>query len=305
MLATPGPLPTGPDWLFEVKWDGWRVLADVEDGRLRLASRSGRDVTAHFPELSDLLELAPDVLLDGEVVMLENGLPSFTALADRLHRTLDERTARARPATFMAFDVLRLYGVPLLDRPFGERRATLERLDTAGLGTVSLSPVYTDGEALLQATSAQGMEGVVAKRKDAIYRPGRRSPAWVKTTHRRTQVCVVGGWRPERTHDSRVGALLLGMPSPAGLVFSGRVGSGLAGDTVQRVLRERLAAVAVGRSPFTAKLPRADAVGARWCDPAVLVEVVSAGWTEGGKLRHPVFRGIRDDLEITDVVREQ
>jgi bifunctional non-homologous end joining protein LigD len=304
MLATPGPLPTGPNWLYEVKWDGWRVLADVEDGRLRLSSRSGRDVTAHFPELADVLDLAPDVLLDGEVVMLENGVPSFTALADRLHRTLDERTARARPVTYMAFDVLRLYGVPLLDRPFGERRATLERLDTDPLPTVSLSPVYTDGEALLEATGAQGMEGVVAKRRDAVYRPGRRSPAWVKVTHRRTQVCVVGGWRPERTHDSRVGALLLGMPSPDGLVFSGRVGSGLAGDAVQRVLKERLAAVAVERPPFTERLPRTDSAGARWCDPAIVVEVDTVGWTEGGKLRHPVFRGIRDDLELSDVIRE-
>ncbi len=304
MLATPGTLPTGPEWLYEVKWDGMRLLADVVDGVLTLRSRSGRDVTTHFPELSDLLRLAPDVLLDGEVVLLEDGVPSFTALADRMHRPVEERTARRRPVTFMAFDVLRLYGVDLLARPFHERRATLERLDTAGLGTVSLSPIYTDGAALLAATGQRGMEGVVAKRRDGIYRPGKRSPSWIKVTHRRTQSCLVGGWRPEKTSASRVGALLLGVLSREGLTFAGRVGSGLAGDTVQRVLGERLAAVAAPSPPFADAVPRLDANGARWCEPAIIVEVDHLGWTDAGKLRQPVFRGIRDDQEPADAVRQ-
>jgi bifunctional non-homologous end joining protein LigD len=304
MLATPGGLPTGGDWLYEVKWDGMRVLADVVDGALTLRSRTGKDVTTHFPELSDLLRLAPDVLLDGEVVLLDDGVPSFAALAERMHRVVDERTARRRPVTFMAFDVLRLYGVDLLARPFDERRATLERLDTAGLTTVSLSPVYTDGPALLAATAARGMEGVVAKRRDGLYRPGRRSPSWVKTTHRRTQSCLVGGWRPERTSPARIGALLLGVLSRDGLVFAGRVGSGLAGDAMQRVLGERLSAVAAPSPPFADAVPRPDAAGARWCEPAIVVDVDHLGWTEAGRLRQPVFRGIRDDLEPADAVRE-
>ena len=304
MLATPGPLPTGGDWLYEVKWDGMRLLADVVDGVLTLRSRSGRDVTTHFPELADVLRLAPDVLLDGEVVMLEDGIPSFTALADRMHRAVEERTARLRPVTFMVFDVLRLYGVDLRARPFHERRATLERLDTAGLTTVSLSPVYTDGPALLAATAQRGMEGVLAKRRDGIYRPGKRSASWVKTTHRRTQACLVGGWRPERTSPSRIGALLLGVLSRDGLTFAGRVGAGLAGDTAQRVLGERLAAVAAPSPPFADVVPRPDALGARWCEPAIVVEVDHLGWTEAGKLRQPVFRGIREDLEPADAVRE-
>jgi len=304
MLATPGSLPTGTDWLYEVKWDGMRLLADVLDGVLTLRSRSGRDVTTHFPELADLLQLAPDVLLDGEVVLLEDGVPSFTALADRMHRSVEERTARRQPVTFMAFDVLRLYGVDLLARPFHERRATLERLDTAGLTTVSLSPIYTDGRALLAATGQRGMEGVVAKRRDGTYRPGKRSTGWVKVTHRRTQSCLVGGWRPEKTSASRVGALLLGVLSREGLTFAGRVGSGLAGDTVQRVLGERLAAVAAPSPPFADRVPRPDANGAHWCEPGIVVEVDHLGWTDAGKLRQPVFRGIRDDLEPADAVRE-
>lgn len=308
MLATPGDLPIGPEWLFEVKWDGMRLLADVVDGSLRMASRSGRDVTANFPELAGLAQLAPDLLLDGEVVLLEHGVPSFRALADRMHTPVEERVALARPVTYMAFDLLRLYGVPLLDRPLHERRATLERLDAAAVPALQLSPTYTDGEALLAATGARGMEGVVAKRRDGAYRPGLRSPGWVKTTHRHSQACVVGGWRPEGTgtakvNAARVGALLLGVPDADGVLrFAGRVGSGLASAAAQRTLTARL--VDAAASPFVDRLPRPDTVGARWCRPDVVVEVSHLGWTDAGKLRQPVFRGIRDDLEPTDVHHE-
>ncbi len=308
MLATPGDLPTGPDWVYEVKWDGMRVLADVDEGRLRLFSRSGRDATANFPELRGLAGVVPDVLLDGEVVLLDHGVPSFRALADRMHSVVEERVALARPVTYMVFDVLRLYGVPLLGRPLAERRATLERLDLTAVPAAALSPTYTDGPALLAATGSRGMEGVVAKRRDGVYRPGVRSPSWVKTTHRHAQACVVGGWRPEkvgtaRVSASRIGALLLGVPDADGaLRFAGRVGSGLAGDAVQRTLAARL--VDAGASPFADRLERADAHGARWCEPGVVVEVSHLGWTDAGKLRQPVFRGVRDDLSPADVHHE-
>jgi bifunctional non-homologous end joining protein LigD len=302
MLATPGALPEGPDWLFEVKWDGMRLIADVADGRVRLSSRSERDVTANFPELGALTDLAPDVLLDGEVVLLENGVPSFAALTDRMHGPVAPRVAQARPVTFMVFDVLRLYGVPLLERPFGERRETLERLDLASVPVLSLSPIYTDGPALLEATRQRGMEGVVAKRRDGVYRPGRRSPGWTKVTHRHSRTCIVGGWRPERGSADRVGALLLGVPDGGSLRYVGRVGSGLAGESVQRVLRERL--VPVAAPPFAGPMPRAEVVGARWCEPHVVVEVGHAGRTEGGRLWHPVFRGLRDDLDPAHVESE-
>jgi bifunctional non-homologous end joining protein LigD len=295
MLATPGALPAGPEWLFEVKWDGMRLLADVADGRIRLSSRSERDVTANFPELAAITDLVPDILLDGEVVLLESGMPSFAALADRMHGPVAPRIAQARPVTFMVFDVLRLYGVPLLERPFTERRGTLERLDLASIPVLSLSPIYTDGPALLEATQQRGMEGVVAKRRDGVYRPGRRSPTWTKITHRNAQACLVGGWRPERGDANRIGALLLGVPGGGGLRYVGRVGSGLAGERVQRLLRERLAQVGV--SPFAGRLPRTEADGARWCEPNTVVEVSHTGWTEAGRLWHPVFRGVRDDLD--------
>jgi bifunctional non-homologous end joining protein LigD len=302
MLATPGGLPNGPEWLFEVKWDGMRVLADVDEGRLRLTSRTERDVTANYPELAGLPRLAPDVLLDGEVVLLERGVPSFAALADRMHSPVDPRTALARPVTYMVFDVLRLYGVSLVDRPLEERRATLERMDLAAVPNLSLSPGYTDGRALLEATRARGMEGVVAKRRDSPYRPGRRSPAWVKASHQHTQVCLVGGWRPERSSGARIGALLLGLPDGTGLRYVGKVGAGLAGTTAQRVLQERL--VRVDPPPFVERVPRPDSVGARWCAPTTVVEVAHLGWTDGGRLRQPVYRGVRDDLEPDQVLQE-
>src|SRR5215207_227740 len=138
MLATAGTLPSGSDIFFEVEWDGMRLLADVADGRLRLTDRGGRDLTAAFPELAGLARLAPDVLLDGEVVLLDGGAPSFAALIDRMHEPVDPRAAQARPVTYMVFDVLRLYGVPLLERPTGERRATLERLDVDSVANLSV-----------------------------------------------------------------------------------------------------------------------------------------------------------------------
>lgn len=302
MLATPGALPSGPEWLFEVKWDGMRLLADVADGQVRLSSRSERDVTANFPELAALTALAPDVLLDGEVVLLENGVPSFAALAERMHGPVAPRVAQARPVTFMVFDVLRLYGVPLLQRPFVERRGTLERLDLASVPVLSLSPIYTDGAALFDATRERGMEGVVAKRRDGVYRPGRRGPSWTKVTHRHSQACLVGGWRPERSGSNRIGALLLGVPDGGGLRYVGRVGSGLAGDRVQRLLWDRLTQVEM--PPFAGPLPRAEVAGARWCDPQTVIEVSHSGWTEAGRLWHPVFRGLRDDLDPAHVELE-
>ncbi|WP_211177180.1 non-homologous end-joining DNA ligase [Pseudonocardia acidicola] len=304
MLATPGALPRGPEWVYEVKWDGMRLLAEVADRRARLVSRSERDVTGNFPELAGLPTVVPDALFDGEVVLLDDGVPSFAALADRMHGPVSVARAQARPVVFMVFDILRLYGVPLLDRPLGERRATLERLDFRSVPAVQLSPLYTDGAALLEATAQRGMEGVVAKHRDAPYRPGRRSSGWVKVAHRLSQTCLVLGWRPERVGDSRVGALLLGVPDADGaLRYAGRVGSGLASDTVQRVLREVLDGLPSTDSPVDGQVPRVDAAGARWCEPALVVEVVHLGWTDGGRLRQPVFRGVRADVDPAEIRR--
>jgi bifunctional non-homologous end joining protein LigD len=179
MLATPGDLPVGPEWVYEVEWDGLRVLAEVADGALRLVTQEGQDVTPCFPELAGLTHLVPDVVLDGTVVLLTHGKPDAEALAARL------RGAPPGPhATLMLSDILRLYGVELHDRSQDERRATLERLDLDRVPGVAASPVYTDGPALRAAVRQRGLPGVLAKRRDAPYRPG-PATTWVRVNGRR------------------------------------------------------------------------------------------------------------------------
>ncbi|HEX8767897.1 MAG TPA: non-homologous end-joining DNA ligase [Jatrophihabitans sp.] len=306
MLATPGPQPIGEDWQHEVKWDGMRVLADVSATGLRLFSRSGRDVTVSFPELAGVTAGVKDALIDGEIIALRAGIPSFAALADRMHvadARRAEELAETQPVTVMAFDVLRLYGVDLLQRPLVERRTSLDRLSLPE-ATWRSSPVYADGPALLAATLDQGLEGVVAKRRGSIYQPGRRSPDWIKTAHRFHQVCLVGGWRPEIGSPEEIGALLLGMPDGAGgLAFAGRVGSGIS-RSVGQDLKRLLGPLRLARPPFSTAVPRLDAAGASWCEPTVVVEVRHLGWTTGDRLRQPVFRGVRSDLDPAEVRRE-
>ncbi len=312
MLAIPADARHGISsdanaWAYEIKWDGMRVLADLRGSQVRMASRTGNDVTTAFPELAEVGPGHPDSLLDGEVVVLRHGLPSFAALADRMH-VRDPRRARAlaisSPASYMVFDLLRIYGVELMSRSWQERRDALERLALPRRGW-QLSPVYDDRDALLTATREQGLEGVVAKRRGARYQPGVRSSDWVKLAHRRVQACVVGGWRPESNTSGRIGALLLGVwdADASGvevLRYAGRVGSGLAG-AAEPVLRELLEPLRADQQPFGMPLPRTDSSGAVWVRPEVVVEVRYKGRTEGGRLREPVFRGVRSDVDPTRV----
>jgi bifunctional non-homologous end joining protein LigD len=300
----------GAAWAYEVKWDGMRVLADITDGTVRLLSRTSHDITTAFPELAGLGAQHPDVLLDGEVVVLRDGVPSFAALADRMHVRDPRRSralARSAPATFIVFDVLRLYGVDLVARPWQERRDALERLAPNGQAW-QLSPVYDDRDALVAATLEQGLEGVVAKRRSARYAPGARNGDWVKLAHRRFASCLVGGWRAEVNGPGRIGALLVGVwdADAAGarvLRYAGRVGSGLTVDA-ERELRRVLAPLELGGQPFAAAPPRVDAAGAVWVRPEVVVEVRHKGHTEGGRLREPVFRGVRTDVDPATVTDE-
>lgn len=307
MLATravdPADLPTGPEWVYEVKWDGVRLLADTTGAHLRLLSRTGREVTVAYPELADLAGIQGAVL-DGEVVAMVDGVPSFAALAERMHvrdparaRVLAERL----PVTYIVFDVLRLYGVDLTARPWSERREVLERLGASGHAW-QLSQVYDDRDALVAATLEQHLEGVVAKRRASRYVPGVRSPDWVKLAHRRTRTCLVGGWRPETSDDRRIGALLIGVPvEGGGLRFAGRVGSGLASAAAQEQLAPLLHARRRPASPFVTTVPREDATGTTWVRPTLPVEVRYLGRTEGGRLRQPVFLGVRPDLAEADL----
>ena len=301
MLATPttGPtgLPRGPEWAFEVKWDGVRALADTTSGALRLWSRNEREITAAYPELAGLAAL-PGTVLDGEIVLMADGIPSFTALAERMH-VRDPRRAEAlaaqRPVTFVVFDVLRHDGVDLTREGYDERRAVLSGL--ALPEHVQLSPVYPDGAELWQVTAQLGLEGVVAKRRASTYQPGRRSPDWVKAPHRHTRAALVGGWREETTGSGRLGAVLFGARDADGaLRYLGRAGSGLTGaraGTLTRLLAEH----ARSDSPFDDDVPAVDARGTHWVDPVVVVDTLYLARNPTGRLRQPVVRGVRTDTD--------
>jgi bifunctional non-homologous end joining protein LigD len=301
----------GAAWAYEVKWDGVRVLAHIGErpggGRLRLVSRAGNEVTAAYPELAMASALAgvhPDAVLDGEVVVMRDGIPSFSALAMRMHVRDPRRAAdlaAASPATYLAFDVLRLDGADVTALPWSDRRALLDSV-AEGSGPSSrwrASPVYDDRDALLEATRAAGLEGVVAKRRSSRYHPGQRTGDWLKLAHKRVQSTLVGGWRWETGARDRLGALLVGVPDAAGgLDFAGRVGSGITG-AVAAELQSRLTPSEV--CPFTTDVPAVDAAGTIWTAPRVVVDVRYLGKGEQGRLRQPVFRGIRDDLTTGDV----
>lgn len=310
MLATPcSRLPTGEEWVHEVKWDGMRVLADVTADRVRLTSRTEKDVTVSFPELAGPGGLAGlagrDLLLDGEVVVLDDedgGRPSFARLGQRMHvgsRVRAGALAGLHPVTFLLFDVLRLDGHDLTDRAWTERRRLLESLGPGGVHWQAPA-VHEDGPLLWELTGQQRLEGVVSKRRESRYEPGVRSRSWMKRAHRHRVSYVIGGWRPEVGSTTRLGAVLVGSPSPAGLAYRGRVGSGIAGRA-GTVLLDALRPLAAEACPFVTEVPPVDRQGTVWVEPVLVVDVESHGVTRGDRLRQPSYRGLRTDLTAQEV----
>ncbi|MCW3841448.1 non-homologous end-joining DNA ligase [Micromonospora yasonensis] len=301
MLAMTGQLPAGAGWAYEFKWDGVRALADISHGDRHFYARSGVEITTAYPELLNLAEQVDDALLDGEVVLFnELGQPSFTALAERMHVRNPAKAARLAaimPVTYMIFDLLRLGGEDLTGRPYRERRAALESL---GLGAArwAVPPAFADGPATYQAAGEHGLEGVMAKRVESAYRPGVRSPDWVKVKLEVTGDFVVGGWRPGAR---KIGGLLVGVPRPDGrLTYRGRVGGGI-GAALERELLRELEPLRAGASPFAGDVPREDARGAIWVTPQVVVEVKYGQRTPDGRLRFPRLLRLRPDKPPEEV----
>ena len=304
MLATKGDVvPTGDEWSHEVKWDGVRMLADVQEGadRARLTTRNGNDATVAWPDLSPAPMGGRDLLVDGEVIGINDaGVPDFAVIQERMHvrsATTAARLAKSVPATFMVFDVMRLDGRDLTGLPLAERRAILEGLD---LGGWQVPPTYDDGAMLREATLAQGLEGIVSKRLTSTYQPGVRSKAWLKFAHRHRFSFVVGGWRPQEGTKDRLASLLVGEPTAEGLLYRGRVGSGI-GGAASRLLSEQLAGREVGVSPFADDVPAVDARGTRWVEPFLVVDVDSLNKMPVTRLRQPSYRGVRTDIGPEDV----
>jgi len=301
MLATRGThVPAGDEWQHEVKWDGMRVLVDVRGGAARLFSRNEIDATISFPELAGLP--VDDVLLDAEVVAFADGVPSFAALAERMHVSRADRAKRLSerlPVTLLVFDLLRLGDRDLLDQPLAVRRERLGELDLQH-DRWQTPPVYADGRMLFDATYEQGLEGIVSKRLTSRYRPGLRSKDWLKFAHRRRESYVVGGWRLETDSQDRLGAVLVGQPTDDGLLYRGRVGSGIAGRKAA-VLREVLSGLTRTTTPFADEVPKIDALGTTWVEPVLVVDIESLGPSAQGRIRQPSYVGTRADLTPEDL----
>ncbi len=309
MLASSGArsdvVHSAEEWLVEMKWDGIRAIATVRDGRLRVASRSGRDITGEYPELADLADRVPgDAVLDGEIVALDNrGRPDFGLLQQRMNLT-DPRevaaAARAVPVRLLLFDLLAADGRSWLGEPCSRRREALEALvETSEV--IDVPPAFDGDFDEGFATSLRlGLEGVVAKRADSPYVPGRRSSAWIKVKHSLTQEVVVVGWRPGKR---AIASLLLAVPDEDGtLRYAGRVGSGFS-DRQLAEIEARLSPIERATSPAQ-DVPGVDASDARWVTPRFVGEVEHAQWTADGRLRHARWRGWRDDKAPDDVRRE-
>jgi bifunctional non-homologous end joining protein LigD len=292
-------------WAYEIKWDGVRAIAFVEGGRVRLQTRTGRDVTARYPELRGLGAAlgSREAVLDGEVVSLgPDGRPSFQRLQSRMHLTSEHavrRLSEREPVTYIAFDLLFLDGHSLMGRPYLERREALASLDLAGRAWQAPAHHVGDGAALLAASRAQGLEGILAKRTDCPYTPGRRSGNWIKVKNVRRTDVVIGGWMPgEGNRSGRLGALLVGYMEDDELRYAGRVGTGFDQSELER-LGGLLDGLSRDSSPFTGRQPPRSA---RFVEPKLVAAVDYGEWTSARTLRHPVYRGLRDDVAPEDVV---
>ena len=275
MLLRSGELPVGGQWSYEPKWDGFRALA-VADGSTRLLSRRGNDLTYMCAAIDSLGAAVPDTVLDGELVAFSDGHPSFGALEGVMRREQPASVA------FLAFDVLWLGGVSLVDKTYEERRAALEALSLPDPAYVS--PRFDDGEALFRKTLEQGYEGVVAKRRTSIYRCGERTSAWVKTKHWREGEFVIGGWSPP--YGDHGWGLLVGERDGDALRFRGRVEFGFAPGLKEQIASQ-LASQQRPRSPFVNRRGR---TGDVYVEPVSTAEVRYLELTASGFLRHATFR---------------
>jgi bifunctional non-homologous end joining protein LigD len=312
MLATAGKLPlddTG--WAYEIKWDGVRAITFVDGGRVRMQSRNDNELSHSFPEFREIGEFLGTrrCVIDGEIIVLgDHGVPDFGRLQQRLHLSAAgaiRRRSEEFPGTYVAFDLLYLDGRSLVDLSYDQRREQLESLNLSG-NSFTTADSFRDakGADVLKASRQAGLEGVVAKRRDAPYLQGKRGDAWIKVKNERTQEVVIGGWTEgSGNRTGSIGALLLGIPVQGGLRYVGKVGTGFSDEDRAQLIRlfshsERK------RSPF---VPSSDIVESgphHFVRPVHVGEVRFSEWTSAGRLRHPTWRGIRSDKGPEDVAVE-
>jgi bifunctional non-homologous end joining protein LigD len=303
MLATlADELPHGDDWVFEVKWDGYRALGYVREGEARLVSRNDNDLTGRFPQVAKALAKAarsPECVVDGEVCALDaQGRPSFSAM---------QQGKPGTPIVYAVFDVLEIDGKPILDLPLRERRERLEHLLDTKDATIQLSAGFDDGQALYEAALAQHLEGVMAKRLSSSYSEGKRTRYWLKIkTHARQEFVICGWTKGQGKRAGSFGALVLGAYRDGELQWIGNCGTGFTERDIAELLA-KLEPLCRDTSPLTAvpkmaKVRKEDVV---WVEPKLVCEVEFAEWTHDGHLRAPSFQGLRDDKAPAEVHREE
>ena len=300
LVAAP---PSGDEWLHEIKFDGYRIGARVRKGAVTLFTRNGNDWTAAFPEIAEAVQkLGVDAaLIDGEVaVVLPDGRTSFQALQNAMSNPAHRRTL-----VYFVFDLLRLDGEHLEKLPLEERKARLKKLvGGRETGRARFSEhVVGNGDAFFAQACRLGLEGIVSKRRDLPYQPGRHG-GWLKAKCVKRQEFVIGGFTDPEGSRAGIGALLIGYYERSGLVFCGKVGTGFT-HKLALELRARLDRLEQKACPFTPPPPGAIARKAHWVKPELVCEVVFTEWTSDGRIRHPSFQGLRGDKKPREVTRER
>jgi bifunctional non-homologous end joining protein LigD len=306
MLASAGPLPAGPGWAWEFKYDGVRAITYVDE-RVRVYSRNNNEIADTYPELAKAADLLAGrrAVLDGEIVALDHDQPSFPLLQQRMHTAAPaQRLLQTVPVFYYVFDVLSLDGQDLTGQPYAARRDILAGLSLAGDHIkVPAHFVDVDGHKMLQAAEIAGLEGVVAKRLNSPYRPGKRSADWTKVPLIRTQEVIVIGWKAgEGRRAGTIGSLLLAVYDQNDrLTYAGHVGTGFT-ELALRQLHQQLAPTARS-TPAVADVPREHARHTHWVEPALVGEVAFRTWTPEKRLRHASWRGLRTDRPPASVRR--
>ncbi|MEK6275288.1 MAG: DNA ligase D [Actinomycetota bacterium] len=303
MFATlAADVPRGEGWLFEIKFDGYRIIASVAGGEPDLRSRKDQDYTKRFENVSKELVKAlktPDCVVDGEVCALDDeGRPSFSAMQQGRSET---------PIVYYLFDLLEVEGEPIVDLPLEKRRKRLEKLLDKRNRTVRFSESFDDGQALFDAAEKQGLEGVMAKRLGSRYLPGKRSRDWLKIKgHGRQEFVVAGYTRGKGRRVATLGSLVLGMYESGELVYVGNVGTGFNDKEIERLLG-KLKPLERDTPPFkdVPKMPRVKKGDVIWVEPKLVAEVEFVEWTHDGRLRAPSYKGLREDKDPEEVLKEE